>query len=133
MKRTDYYPTTNPMKDTNTLIVYGIKNCDTVKKALKWLDENRVPYTFHDFKSKGIDKKKLNDWVAQVGYDSLLNRKGMTWRKLTGEEQSAAASKAGAIALMMEKTSVIKRPVLEKEGSLLTLGFDATLYEDLFR
>ncbi len=118
------------MKETKTLTVYGIRNCDTVKKALKWLDAKKVPYVFHDFKSKGIDKKKLNDWVAQVGYDSLLNRKGMTWRKLTDAEQSAAANKSGAIALMMEKTSVIKRPVIESDGKVLAIGFDEGVYKE---
>ncbi len=109
--------------------VYGIKNCNTVKKALDWLNKNRVEYAFHDFKTKGISKARLKDWVAQVGWESLVNKRGTTWRQLPPEVQDKITSQSAAIALMAEKTSVIRRPVIESEnGRVVALGFDAGEY-----
>ena len=106
------------------LIVYGIRNCDTVKKALTWLDNNKIPYTFHDFKSKGISDAKLREWINQVGWESLVNRKGMTWRQLDEGTKARVTSTTSAIAIMKEKTSVIRRPVIERNSELITLGYD---------
>jgi len=119
------------MKNRKTYTVYGIKNCDTVKKALKWLDDNAIPYEFHDYKSLGITKEKLKEWAAQVGVDTLLNRKGMTWRKLTEKEQASAGTVNGAMALMQSKTSVIKRPLIELDGEVKLVGFNADEYTAL--
>jgi arsenate reductase (glutaredoxin) len=104
--------------------VYGIKNCNTVKKTLDWLDAKGLTYEFHDYKSKGIRPEKLLDWCQQVGWEALVNKRGTTWRKLTPEEQSSVKDTPSAIALMAEKTSVIKRPLIETEGKVITLGFD---------
>ena len=115
------------------IIVYGIKNCDTVKKALTWLNDNKISYTFHDYKSKGIADAKLKEWSKQVGWESLVNRKGMTWRQLDEATQKRIISASAAIALMKEKTSVIKRPLIERGTEVLALGFDAEEYKRLFK
>jgi arsenate reductase (glutaredoxin) len=106
------------------LIVYGIKNCSTVKKAVTWLDENSVPYTFHDYKIKGISDEKLREWADQLGWESLINKKGMTWRQLDDETKEKIRSAAAAISLMRDKTSVIKRPLIERGKKVVALGFD---------
>ena len=109
--------------------VYGIKNCDTVKKALTWLDKNNIKYEFHDFKKLGIDERKLQDWSAKVGWENIINKKGTTWKKLSPEEQQSATEAAAAFKLMQEKTSVIKRPVVESDN-LLIQGFNEKEYEE---
>jgi len=108
--------------------IYGIKNCNTVKKALTWLDENGIPYTFHDFKKEGITLAKLEAWEQQVGWEPLVNKRGTTWRQLPAEAQSAVVDAASANALMQEKTSVIKRPVIETSNGIV-VGFDTAEYE----
>lgn len=107
--------------------IYGIKNCNTVKKALTWLDENNVSYTFHDFKKEGVSLDKLQAWEQQVGWEPLVNKRGTTWRQLSPEAQNAVVDAASANALMQEKTSVIKRPVVESPAGII-LGFDAAEY-----
>lgn len=114
------------------MIVYGIKNCNTVKSALDWLKKNNVEFEFHDYKSKGITAQKLKDWSKQVGWESLVNKKGTTWRQLEDAVKDGITSEAKAIALMMEKTSVIKRPLLEENGKVLALGFDEAAYRTKF-
>ena len=114
--------------------VYGIKNCDTVKKSLKWLDDHGVKYEFHDYKKVGISSEKLSEWSEKVGYDALLNKKGTTWKKLDHEQQAAASSKEGAFELMQEKTSVIRRPLLEDaESGQIVLGFDPDGFSSLIK
>lgn len=110
-------------------IVYGIKNCDTVKKALRWLDENRIQYTFHDFKTKGASDDLLRQWADQVGWESLVNKKGLTWKQLPDHVKESITNKKAAIALMTEKTSVIKRPVIELNGKIVVQGFDASEFK----
>lgn len=110
------------------MIVYGIKNCDTVKKAMTWLKENDVAFDFHDYKSKGIDEKKLKEWCAQVGWESLVNKKGTTWRQLDDDVKGNVVNESSAIALMKDKTSVIKRPLIEENGKVVVLGFDEAAY-----
>lgn len=95
-----------------TVTLYGIKNCDTVKKARKWLDANSVSYTFHDFRVDGIDKTLVNNFLKQVDVDILINKRGTTWRKLSDEEKDIK-NKTQAVALMVENPTIIKRPVLE--------------------
>ena len=114
------------------LIVYGIKNCNTVKTAVTWLKEHDVEFEFHDYKVKGIAEKKLKEWTAQVGWESLVNRKGTTWRQLDPAVQAKIKSESAALKLMMEKTSVIKRPVVESGNKIVTLGFDADAYAKAF-
>ncbi|HEY8401473.1 MAG TPA: ArsC family reductase [Cytophagaceae bacterium] len=112
------------------MIVYGIKNCDTVKKSLNWLKGNNIAFDFHDYKSKGISESKLKEWCKQVGWESLVNQRGTTWRQLDESVKNAITNESSAIALMQEKTSVIKRPLIEKDGKVLLLGFDEKEYED---
>jgi arsenate reductase (glutaredoxin) len=116
-----------------TLKLYGIPNCNTVKKARDWLDANHLAYDFHDFKKHGVTSQLLENWLAQLPYEKLINRAGLTWRGLQGSVKENIVDNESAIALMQEKTSVIKRPILEKNGKILHLGFDETAYKDLFK
>jgi arsenate reductase len=111
------------------MILYGIKNCNTVKAAMAWLEKNKIAYDFHDYKKSGVTKEKLTDWSRQVGWESLVNRRGTTWRQLDESTQKKITNEKAAIALMMEKTSVIKRPLIEKNGKVLVLGFDEGEYK----
>ena len=112
------------------ITVYGIRNCDTVKKALKWLDQEGVEYQFHDYKKQGLEKKVLTNWCKQTDWQLLLNRRGTTWRKLP-EEARENINKTSAIPLMLEHTSMIKRPVIDTGDDLL-LGFDLERYQEIF-
>lgn len=113
-----------------TTVIYGIKNCDTMKKAFKWLDENSVHYDFHDYKKLGAPENLLGDAINDMGWETVINRRGMTWRMLDDDtKQTMDADKA--LALALEKPSVIKRPMLAHHGRL-TLGFDAEAYEAMF-
>ncbi|WP_027017189.1 ArsC family reductase [Comamonas composti] len=105
------------------ITVYGIPNCDTVKKARAWLTEQGLAYEFHDFKKQGVPADQLPLWLAAAGLDVLLNRKGTTWRKLDAETQASAQSEAGAVALMQEQPSVIKRPVVRWPNAHISVGF----------
>lgn len=109
--------------------IYGIKNCNTVKKALTWLDEHDIAYTFHDFKKEGVTVEKLSNWEKERGWEQLVNKRGTTWRTLTPAEQSAIVDSKSAITLMQEKTSIIKRPIIES-GNGLILGFDESEYTE---
>ena len=105
-----------------TIDVYGIPNCDTVKKARRWLDERSIEYAFHDYKKEGADPERLERWVAAEGWEALLNRRGTTFRKL-GEADKADIDAGKAVRLMEAHPSAIKRPVVEYPGGLL-VGFD---------
>jgi len=112
--------------------LYGIKNCNTVKKAVDWLNVHKVGFEFHDYKKSGISQEKLGSWTKQVNWESLVNKKGTTWRALSDEEKDRVKDAASAIALMQEKTSVIKRPLIEKDGKVITLGFDEVEFEKAY-
>ncbi|MBT1687246.1 ArsC family reductase [Dawidia soli] len=112
------------------MTVYGIKNCNTVKNALDWLKKHQVEYDFHDYKTQGVTAAKLKAWSQQVGWESLVNKRGMTWRQLDAGTQAGVTSEKAAIALMMEKTSVIKRPLIEVDGQVVALGFDEATYRE---
>jgi Spx/MgsR family transcriptional regulator len=116
-----------------SFIVYGIKNCNTVKSAVTWLNGRKIEYQFHDYKLKGVTDAKLKEWCKQVGWESLVNKRGTTWRQLPTDVQEAVTNQPSAIALMREKTSVIKRPLIESDGKVLALGFDEALYKNIFR
>ena len=120
------------MSSAARTVVYGIPNCDTVKKARTWLETRGVPFEFHDFKKAGLSASLVKDWLADVPLDALLNRRGTTWRGLPDEAKAAAESVDGAIALMVEKPSVVKRPVVVVDGRVKSLGFAAAEYEALF-
>jgi len=111
------------------MIVYGIKNCNTVKSAVEWLTKNKIEFEFHDYKKSGITASKLSDWSRQVGWESLVNKRGTTWRQLDEASQKKVTNEKSAIALMLEKTSVIKRPLIEKNGKVVLLGFDEDEYK----
>ena len=111
--------------------IYGIKNCDTMKKAFAWLDGHGISYEFHDYKAAGIDVARLKDWSKQVGWEVLLNTRGTTWRKLSPTQQ-AHLDESKALKLMSENPSLIKRPVLEN-GNTLLVGFVPERYTDAFR
>ena len=115
-----------------SVVVYGIRNCNTVKSALEWLKENNVAFEFHDFKSRGVSEKKLEQWCSQEGWQSLLNKRGTTWRQLQASEQAMVTDQSSAISLMKEKTSIIKRPVIESGSKVIALGFDAMTYAQIF-
>ena len=107
------------------LTVYGIPNCDTVKKARTWLTAHDMAYQFHDFKKQGVPAELLPSWLAQVGESTLLNRKGTTWRKLIETTRAAVVDDASATALMLAQPSVIKRPVVAWPDGRISVGFDA--------
>lgn len=111
--------------------IYGIKNCNTVKKALNWLQSNQIDFTFHDFKKEGISAEKLQEWSAKVGYQKLLNKQGLTWKQLNAETKATITNEKQALQICMDKNSMIKRPVLEVEGKIV-LGFDEDEYRMLF-
>jgi Spx/MgsR family transcriptional regulator len=109
--------------------VYGIKNCSTVKSAFDWLTTNNVQFEFHDYKKSGITEAKLKDWSRQVGWESLVNKRGTTWRQLDEATQQKVTNEKAAIDLMIEKTSVIKRPLIEENNKVILLGFDEADYK----
>lgn len=114
-------------------MIYGIPNCDSVKKAVTWFREQGIPYEFHDYKKSGITKAKLTAWSKQTGWEVLVNKKGTTWRALDPAVQAAVTSQASAVTLMSENTSVIKRPVIEKGDKVMAVGFNAPLYQQTFK
>ena len=115
---------------TPSITLYGIPNCDTVKKARAWLAQTPVAVQFHDFKKQGVPGDRLDRWIAQLGWEALLNRKGTTWRKLDSNAQAAVQDAATAKALMQAQPSVIRRPVVEWDaaGGQVTVGFDAQAF-----
>ncbi len=111
--------------------LYGIKNCDTIKKARKWLEENNIEFQFHDFRKDGLDKKQLQQWVDELGWEILLNKRGTTWRQLPDDVKDTIDEKS-AIVLMLENPAIIKRPVLDM-GSKRVVGFKDADYQQLFK
>ena len=119
-----------------TITIYGIKSCSTMKKAFTKLDELGISYKFHDYKKQGIDKDSVQRWVNELGIDKVLNKRGTTWRKLTDEQKQAAdANIDTAINLLVEKTSMIKRPIVEgsyQEKLFLLCGYDEKAFDETF-
>ena len=111
------------------ITIYGIKNCDTMKKARAWLDGHGVTYAFHDYKSAGIERERLERWEKKVGWEALLNRSGTTFRKLPDKDKQVTDARK-AIALMLAQPSLIKRPVLDLGRDRLLVGFKPELYDD---
>lgn len=114
-----------------TITLYGIANCDTVKKARNWLDANATSYVFHDFKKAGIDRALIDCWLSDLAWDVLVNRKGTTWRALPDERKAAIIDAQSATDLMLASPSVIKRPVLRKDGRT-HVGFTDQGYQQIF-
>jgi arsenate reductase (glutaredoxin) len=107
------------------ITLYGIPNCDTVKKARRWLSERGAETTFHDFKKQGVPTQEMDQWLRAVGWETLVNRKGTTWRKLEAAEREAVVDAASAKTLMLAHPSVIKRPVVRWADDAVTVGFQA--------
>jgi arsenate reductase len=118
------------MSKSRAITIYGIKNCDTMKKARAWLDGKKIAYDFHDYKTAGIDRTTLEGWIQHVGWEALLNRAGTTFRKLPDAEREDLTERK-AIALMLAQPSMIKRPVLSVDRKL-SLGFKPELYAATF-
>jgi Spx/MgsR family transcriptional regulator len=112
--------------------IYGIKNCDSMKKAFAWCEEHGIEYEFHDYKKQGVPRDRLVLWCRTLGWKTLINTKGPTWRKLTPEEQDIT-TQSKAVATMMEHASVIRRPVVETAEGQLLVGFDPTMFESFVR
>ncbi|WP_456405019.1 ArsC family reductase [Thiolapillus sp.] len=112
--------------------LYGIPNCDSMKKARKWLAAHGVDYEFCNYKKLGVDPALLRQWADKVGWETLLNRRGMMWRKLS-QEQRDSINKANALKLMLDTPSIIKRPVLVTEDGHVEVGFSENRYKELFR
>ena len=110
--------------------IYGIKNCDTMKKAKAWLEKNQVEFVFHDYRKDGIDRKMLTRWLDNLSWDELINRRGTTWRKLPDTTREKM-NKKQAVNLMLEQPAIIKRPLLDVDGQF-TLGFSDENYDKLF-
>lgn len=111
--------------------VYGITNCNTVKKALDWLKANHVNYEFQDFKKLGVAPEKLQEWNDKAGYEKFLNKQGLTWKQLDPEVKESVKTSADALKLLQQKTSMIKRPVIE-DDNFLFFGFDEEVYKKHF-
>jgi arsenate reductase len=112
--------------------IYGIPNCDTIKKARDWFKNHHIDYEFHNFKTEGISIEKLKEWDAKAGYEKFLNKNSSTWKDLSVETKESVKTKEDAFPLIQEKTSMIKRPVIEKDGVLL-FGFDEEAYTKLIK
>lgn len=110
------------------MILYGIPNCNTVKKARVWLEENGFNAEFHDFKKKGISIEKLNEWCNIFGWEVVLNKKGTTWRNLTPDVQRSVTDQQSAVSILLENNSAIKRPVVEIDGKPILIGFNEEEY-----
>lgn len=115
------------------VVMYGIKNCDTIKKARRWLEANGVEYRFHDYRVDGLDAEFLHSAIGELGWEALLNTRGTTWRKLDESLRASINNADSAAKLMLEMPAIIKRPLLCAPGQPMLLGFSETLYSDFFR
>ena len=113
--------------------IYGIPNCNTVKKTLDWFKLHHIEYEFHDFKKLGISNDKLEEWAEKIGWEALLNKRGTTWKMLDADVQSTIVSQKTAIELMKEKTSLIKRPVIETGSGSVFLGYNEDQLSELLK
>ena len=111
------------------MVVYGIPNCNTVKKALDWIRAKEIPYEFHDFKKKGVTAEKLTEWFNTLGWEKVINKNGLTFKKLSKEEQAEINSADKAITYLIQNTSAIKRPIVEQNGKAILLGFNEDSYQ----
>lgn len=116
--------------DKIVVTLYGISNCDTIKKSKIWLDQAGITYRFHDYRKQGLTINKLNQWIDYFGWSAMLNRRGTTWRQLS-EDKKATLDRESATTIMLENLTIIKRPLLDKDG-VLHLGFSDTGYRTVF-
>jgi arsenate reductase (glutaredoxin) len=124
-------PIAQPMSQpiASPIVLYGIPNCDTVKKARAWLAEHGVDYQFHDFKKQGVPEPELDGWLQAEGWEKLVNRRGPTWRKLDAQIQSGVVDAASAKRVILLNSSVVKRPVVRWADGQITVGFDAAVWQ----
>jgi arsenate reductase len=115
------------------MTVYGIPNCNTVKKATSWLKDEGLEFTFHHFKKEGITPEKVSAWCDAFGWENVLNKKGTTWRKLSPEQQAAVQDQNTAVDLLCSHTSAIKRPIVERDNKPVLLGFQEENYAQTFK
>jgi arsenate reductase len=115
------------------MTVYGLTNCDTTKAAIKWLKQQKLVYTFHDYKLNGISEGHVAKWLEKIPMEKLLNKKSTTWRGLTAEQQSTASTKKGAIKLMAANTNLVKRPLIEWPDEIITAGFDEASFAAMMK
>lgn len=113
-------------------ILYGIPGCNSVQKARTWLDRHKIEYTFHDYKKEGISRAKLNSWCKQLGWETVLNKNGTTWRALDEATQQSVNSQAAAVDLMLEHNSSIKRPIITLGDKVVAIRFNEAAYEETF-
>ncbi|MEJ5071664.1 ArsC family reductase [Enterobacter ludwigii] len=111
------------------ITMYGIKNCDTIKKARRWLDDHQLEYRFHDYRADGLDRALLDTFIAELGWEALLNTRGTTWRKLDESVRDSITNADAAAALMLEMPAIIKRPLLCAPGQPMLLGFSDSSYQ----
>ncbi|MCW9024381.1 MAG: ArsC family reductase [Gammaproteobacteria bacterium] len=111
--------------------LFGIPNCDTIKKARKWLEQNNIDYQFHDFKQSGPSSKQLNSWIKELGWEVLLNKRSTSWRNLSDKDRDSL-NQANAIKIMLAQPTIIKRPVLDLDGNYY-VGFSDKSYRDIFK
>lgn len=114
------------------VVMYGIKNCDTIKKARRWLEAHGVEYRFHDYRADGLDEEFLHTAINELGWEALLNTRGTTWRKLDESVRAGITDADSAAALMLEMPAIIKRPLLCASGQPMLLGFNESLYQTYF-
>ena len=124
------------MRAPASITLFGIPKCDTVKKARTWLEQQAIPFDFHNFKKEGLSVEQVELWLKKIDFDTLINRKGTSWRAWSEEQKNQAANKAGALALVLENPSLIKRPVLQIGDNTLDyvgVGFNDQLYSSIFQ
>jgi Spx/MgsR family transcriptional regulator len=114
------------------LTIYGIPNCDTVKKSLDWFTKHKIEYVFHNYKKEGVTAALLKDWMSQQDFTLIVNTKSATYKKLSPADQAKCAKAATAVAVLQENTSLIKRPIVTKKGNIIAIGFDPETYASLF-
>ena len=114
------------------IIIYGIPNCDTTKKAMAWLKKNNIAFSFHDYKLQGISKEKLGAWCSKRGWETIFNKRSTTWRELPAIEQQKVIDQETAIKVMLQNSSIIKRPIVEYKNTIIA-GFKETDYTDLLK
>jgi len=119
-------------KGFTMITLYGIKNCDTIKKARRWLEANNVDYRFHDYRADGLDAELMQKFIAELGWEALLNTRGTTWRKLDETLRASINNANSAAALMLEMPAIIKRPLLWAPGKPMLLGFNENQYQTYF-
>jgi arsenate reductase (glutaredoxin) len=115
------------------MTLYGIKNCDTVQKTIKWLTKHKKSFEFHDYKVSGIDESTLKIWCKQVRWETLLNKRSTTWKELDAKTQASAVNEKAAISIMLKHTSIIKRPVITEGSTVLAVGFNEEEYKQKLR